>query len=99
MTDAQRAEALRLADEFGCPFPEPDYGDLAAAAALLRELAAVPAEPAPAALAPSEVEMLKAEVERLRALAMCECGDEFSERFRGQCFGCQAADSTAQDLA
>ena len=45
MTPEQRAEALRLADEFSRPFPEPGYSDLAAAAALLRELAAVPAEP------------------------------------------------------
>ena len=52
MTDAQRAEALRLADEFGCPFPEPDYGDLAAAAALLRQLAAVPAGWQPIKTAP-----------------------------------------------
>ena len=45
MTPEQRAEALRLADEFGRPFPEPGYSDLTAAAALLRELAAAPAEP------------------------------------------------------
>lgn len=47
MTPEQRTEALRLAEEFGRPFPEPGYEDLAAAAALLRELAAVPAKPKP----------------------------------------------------
>ena len=54
MTPEQRTEALRLAEEFGRPFPEPGYEDLAAAAALLRELAAVPATWQPIETAPKD---------------------------------------------